>query len=108
MKLKPWIKIQGIFYFENAICRILHERSNIASFSVEQLKFSKKKKKVLWKVSIKWQIKISDIEPRQFIFGNRGLHERNKITASFEEHPEFPKQIMESPCNLSKLRQSGI
>ena len=32
-------KIQDIFYFENDIYRVLHERSNIAAFSVEHQKF---------------------------------------------------------------------
>ena len=37
-------KIQDIFYIENDIYRVLHERSNIAAFSVEHQSFQKEKK----------------------------------------------------------------
>ena len=36
-------KIQDIFYIENDIYRVLHERSNIAAFSVEHQKFPGRK-----------------------------------------------------------------
>ena len=36
-------KIQDIFYFENDIYRVVHERSSIATFSVEHQKFPERK-----------------------------------------------------------------
>ena len=36
-------KIQDIFYCKNDIYRVLHERSNIAAFSVEQQMFPDRK-----------------------------------------------------------------
>ena len=39
VKWKSTDKIQDIFYFENAIYILLHERSNIATFSLEHKKF---------------------------------------------------------------------
>ena len=38
---------------------VLHERSNIAAFSVEHQKFPERKKRFIWNVS-SWQIKVSD------------------------------------------------
>ena len=36
-------KIQDIFYIENDIYRVLHEKSNIAAFSVEHQTFPERK-----------------------------------------------------------------
>ena len=36
-------KIQDIFYIENDIYRVLHEKSNIAAFSVEHQTFLERK-----------------------------------------------------------------
>ena len=40
---KSTSKIQDIFYFENDIYRVLHQKSNIAAFSVEHQKFPERK-----------------------------------------------------------------
>ena len=37
-------KIRDIFYIENDIYRVLHEKSNIAAFSVEHQTFPERKK----------------------------------------------------------------
>ena len=42
--VKSTSKIQDIFYFENYLYRVLHERGNIAAFSVEHQKFPERKK----------------------------------------------------------------
>ena len=41
---KQTSKIQDIFYIENDIYRVLHEKSNIAAFSVEHQTFPERKK----------------------------------------------------------------
>ena len=56
VKWKSASKIQDIFYIENDIYRVLHERSNIAAFSVEHQKFPERKKKIssgMWVASDK-------------------------------------------------------
>ena len=45
VKWKSTSKIQDIFYIENDIYRVLHERSNISAFLVEHQKFPERKNK---------------------------------------------------------------
>ena len=60
VKWKSARKIRDIFYFENDIYRLLHEQSNIATFSVVHQKFPEIVVFFIGNVGRQWQIKISN------------------------------------------------
>ena len=63
-KWKSTSKIQDTTYIENDVYKVLHERGNIAAFSVEHQTFPERKKisSGMWVASdkLKWAIKNHD------------------------------------------------
>ena len=78
-------------HFEIAKYRVLHERSNNTASFAEHMKFKEK-----WLLHMRFALivvnQIKKLKSRYYTFGNaiyRVLHERNNITASFQEHLKF-------------------
>ena len=85
--------------------RVLHERSNVAAFSVEHQQFPDRNKDFIRKVSSQRKTKISDKESRHFIVSKccaEDILERSNIAVSFTDYLIFPEKSFPSfyTCTL--------
>ena len=90
-------RIQDIFYFENDIYRVLHERSNVAAFSVEHQQFPERNKNFIRKVSSQRKTKISDKEPRHFIVSKccaEDIPRKKQHRCFFHGVPDISRKII--------------